>query len=203
MVLKNKIWELLKDNKSKSVDDIYNNLNDYNPVTIKQYLNALYKAKYLNAKNITTRGLKNNSSIKLIKNTGSIAPTYSKGVLRDLNTLEEFIISKDKTYKKTETYLKFYLQAIVELNKEEALNSEIVNKFKEICPSIDEDDKKAASKIKRYRDQLLEKGAIIKSGDKFRNSCYLQINLKQIKFLYNKCKNINTYNILKKESKFE
>jgi len=200
MTLKKNIWEfLIKNEKSIQVQDLYNNFTNYKNTTIKQYLNALYKANYLKATDTTNRGLKNISKIKLIKRTGNVAPRYSKGVLRDLNTLEEFVISKDKTYKRTETYLKFYLQAIIELNKEEALNSEIVNKFKEICPSINEDDKKAASKIKRYRDQLLEKRVMIKSGDSFRNSYYLQINLEKIKFLYKKCKEINTYNILKEE----
>jgi hypothetical protein len=196
MSLKNEIWELLKDNQNKRVDDIYHNLTDYNPATIKQYLNALYKAKYLNAKNTTTKGLKNSSTIKLIKNTGSVAPAYSKGVLRDLNTFQEFTISKDKQYKKTETYLKYYLQAIIELNKEEVLNSEIVNKFKEVCPSINEDDKTAGTKVKRYRDKLMKKGLFVKSNESYRNSKYLQLNLKEIKTLYKKSKKINMYNIL-------
>jgi predicted transcriptional regulator len=195
--MKQKIWNKLRENKIIIVKDIINSFLDFEikKETVKQYLNALYKAKYIIASNATQRGLTLKSEITLVKNTGAIAPTFYKGILRDKNSLEEIQIHKDKDYKTKNTYLKYYLQAIVELNKEEVLNSILINKFKEICPKIEDDNKSTYTKVTRYMKKLIEKEYIIKQEVSGR-SFYLQFDLKKTNELYQKCKNLNTYNIL-------
>lgn len=196
--MKQEIWNklgTLETTDKLVLQDLIESLEDYKKETIKQYLNVLYKAKYIAATNVTSRGLTLNSEITLVKNTGSIAPTFYKGVLRDKNSLDEIQIHKDKDYKIKDTYLKYYLQAIVELNQDEVLNSILINKFKEICPKIDDENKSAYTKVTRYMKKLIEKEYITKQEVSGR-SFYLHFNLEKINELYQKCKNLNTYNIL-------
>lgn len=193
--MKQKVWNFLRTNKNKNVKEIIIEFKEYKKETIKQYLNILYKAKYLTATNTTTRGLSQNSKLFLKKDTGEIAPTFYKGVFRDKNILKEIKIYKDKDYKTKDTYLKYYLQAIVELNEDEVLNSVLVSKFKELCPQINEDDKNVYSKIIRYLNKLIEKGFIIKNESSNR-SFYLQIDLLKVRTLYKQCNNLNFYNLL-------
>lgn len=195
--MKQEIWNKLRESKSVVLEDMINSFveQEIKKETIKQYLNALYKAKYITASNTTTRGLTLKSKLKLIKNTGVIAPTFYKGVLRDKNSLKEIQIYKDKDYKTKDTYLKYYLQAIVELNQEEVLNSVLISKFKEICPKIDDDNTSSYTKVVRYMKKLIEKEYILKQEVSGR-SFYLHFDLPKIHELYKKCKNLNTYNIL-------
>ncbi|WP_418181372.1 hypothetical protein ACNSOL_11775 (plasmid) [Aliarcobacter lanthieri] len=193
--MKQEIWNKLKKTNKLLLQDLIDSLTDYKKTTIQQYTNILYKAKYLTATNTTKRGLTLKSEITLIKNTGDIAPTFYKGILRDKNSLEEIQIHKDKDYTTKDTYLKYYLQAIIELNKEEVLNSILVNKFKEICPKIEDDDITSYSKVKRHMNKLIKKGYVFKQEVSGR-SFYLHFDLKKINELYQKCKNLNTYNIL-------
>lgn len=195
--MKQEIWDKLRENKNLLIQDIVSCFLDLEikKETVKQYLSVLYKAKYITATNTTTRGLTLKSEIILVKNTGAIAPTFYKGILRDKNSLEEIQIHKDKDYKTKDTYLKYYLQAIVELNQDEILNNVLINKFKEICPKIEDDNKSAYTKVTRYMKKLIEKEYIIKQEVSGR-SFYLHFDLKKINELYQKCKNLNTYNIL-------
>ena len=195
--MKQEIWDKLRENKNLLIQDIVSCFLDLEikKETVKQYLSVLYKAKYITATNTTTRGLTLKSEIILVKNTGASAPTFYKGILRDKNSLEEIQIHKDKDYKTKDTYLKYYLQAIVELNQDEILNNVLINKFKEICPKIEDDNKSAYTKVTRYMKKLIEKEYIIKQEVSGR-SFYLHFDLKKINELYQKCKNLNTYNIL-------
>ncbi|WP_152633253.1 hypothetical protein [Aliarcobacter butzleri] len=193
--MKQEIWDKLKTTNKLVLKDIIESLQNYKKTTIQQYVNILYKAKYLTATNTTTRGLTLKSEITLIKDTGDIAPTFYKGTLRDKNSLEEIKINKDKDYTTKDTYLKYYLQAIIELNQDEVLNSTLVNKFKEICPKIDDDSKTSYTKVVRYMNRLIEKQYISKQEVSGR-SFYLHFDLEKINELYQKCKNLNTYNIL-------
>lgn len=193
--MKQELWNKLKTTNKLLLQDLIESLENYKKTTIQQYVNILYKAKYLTATNTTTRGLTLKSEMILIKDTGDIAPTFYKGILRDKNSLEEIKIYKDKDYKTKDTYLKYYLQAIIELNKEEVLNSTLVNKFKEICPKIKDESTTSYTKVIRYMNKLIEKGYLLKQEASGR-SFYLQIDLEKINELYQKCKNLNTYNIL-------
>lgn len=196
--MKQEIWNklvVLETTDKLVLQNLIESLKDYKKETIKQYLNVLYKAKYLTATNTTTRGLTLKSEITLVKNTGSIAPTFYKGILRDKNSLEEIQIHKDKDYKTKDTYLKYYLQAIIELNQEEVLNSNLINKFKEICPKVDNESNSSYTKVVRYMNKLIKKGYINKQEVQGR-SFYLHFDLEKIKELYQKCKNLNSYNIL-------
>lgn len=196
--MKQEIWDklvALETTDKLVLQNLIESLKDYKKETIKQYLNVLYKAKYVAATNVTTRGLTLKSEITLVKNTGPIAPTFYKGVLRDKNSLEELQIHKDKDYKTKDTYLKYYLQAIIELNQDEVLNSILINKFKEICPKIDDENKAAYTKVTRYMKRLIEKQYISKQEVSGR-SFYLHFDLQKINELYQKCKNLNTHNIL-------
>lgn len=186
---KKKIWDYLQINKEFTLKELVDKTHT-SYLNARKYLNILKKANYLNH---DRERIGDNDKILCVKHTGKNHPTYSNGTLSDSNTNKQYEIHKDKSKSKFKSVLKFYLQAILNLNKEEIVSSEINNEFFNLWGYEDDAKTKVSSATAKYKKLLIEKGYMKESGNFYRNSSILLINLLKINEYYLEIKDKKIY----------
>ena len=123
-----------------------------------------------------------------------VITTFSNGILTDNNTLETIKIYDNKKKSEFKSVLKIYLQAILELNKEELRGSEINKKAKEIWEKNTKQELTYdfSTATRKYRNLLVEKKILLKTGDTIRNSPLFLVNFQEAKKLLETIKDKNT-----------
>jgi hypothetical protein len=199
MSIQQQIWNYLKNNKITTKQELIINLNIKNE-TVVNYISALYKANYL-IYCLTSKRAFIGDKFKLVKHTGSKAPLFNKGILKDFNTKEEIEISKSTKLEKEEykykgSILKDVLDSFLEVNKEEVYLGEISKIY--MTKTKDLKTKYGNSFLKRWVEKLENINAIAYTGNTYRNSKMYLVNLNKIRETRTKLDNIIDYNLILK-----
>lgn len=126
-----KIWDSLLSCTTTTTSDIIKKTRANRGVAI-QYLHALSLAGYIEATAEKSKRGQPIETVCLIKKSGEIAPRFNNGLVIDANTKEEFIVSEKNTKDKSRAKLLIpILEAILALEKQEIVVSEISHKLKE------------------------------------------------------------------------
>jgi len=168
------IYELLQ-KKEMSVDELHHK-TDFNIIRISNYIRALYNAKYIKVDINNDIRIYHTNKIKLIKNTGAIAPQFYRGILTDFNSCEEHKIFKfNGSWYNTKNHKNLIpiVEALLKLEKKEVYQKEIYQKAGFLNPTA----------FSRWLPRLLDSKVLLKTEESYRNSPVFIVDLERVEIL--------------------
>ncbi len=170
-----KLWDLLRAGEFQTIATASSSTG-IQENSIALYIRALFNTGYIEADTPHTK-IQHQHKIILKKNTGPVAPVLNKNsnILTDKNTFEEHVVfpsGKEDIHSKTHKNLIPILKAIVAIGKNEIYRKEISEKMKV-----------ESYVIQRWIPRLIESKVLIETGEVYRNSPLLEVDMERAKLL--------------------
>jgi len=162
-----KIWDFILRNQNTTVSNI-SQKTEIKKEIIVQYLWALKSAGYIETHTQEGKRGAPIETVKLVNNSGVIAPRYNRGLVIDANTKKEWVVSQKNAGAESRAKLLIpILEAIVALNKEEIIVAEISHTLSE---KLDGEQKYPSAALNGWLSRLEAKELIADTNVRQRNS---------------------------------